>query len=87
MDFSIFEIVQMTFDVLVAAAIGAAVWYWLPKLRTDRRLVQVMTARSQAVPTDMKLIEEWAVTRDTYRKGTPKWIAYTNRLKEVGYEK
>lgn len=86
MDFSVFEITQIAIDVLLAAAIGGLIWYWLPKLRTDRRMVQVMTAKSQAVPTDAKLIEEWAVTRDTYRKGSKKWIEYTKHLKAEGYE-
>ena len=87
MEFSVFEIVQIVTDVLLVAALGSLIWYWLPKLRTDRRMVQVMTARSEAVPTDPKLIEEWAQKRDALPKGCKKWIAYTNALKAVGYEK
>ncbi len=87
MDFSVFEIMQMAVDVLLVAAICGSLWYCVPKLKGYYRMVQLMTAESKTVPTDAKLIEEWAVTRDTHKKGSPKWIAYTNRLKEVGYEK
>ncbi len=86
MELSVFEIVQIVIDVLLVAAFSGLIWYWLPKLRTDRRMVQVMTARSNAVPTDPALIEEWAQKRDQLQKGSPHWIAYTAALKDVGYE-
>ena len=85
MEFTIFEMVQIGIDVLLFAAVASLIWYWLPKLRTDRRMVQVMTARSEAVPTDPKLIEEWAEKLAKLRKGSKKWIAYRNALTAAGY--
>lgn len=86
-ELSVFEMAQIGVDVLLFAAVASLIWYWLPKLRTDRRMVQVMTARSEAVPTDPKLIEEWAEKLAALPKGSKKWIAYMNALKAVGYEK
>ncbi len=85
-ELSVFEMVQMGVTYLQFVAIASLIWYWLPKLRTDRRMVQVMTARSEAVPTDPKLVEEWVETRAGLKKGCKKWIAYTNALKAAGYE-
>lgn len=86
MEFSIFQVALIAQAVVDAVLIAAAV-YCVPRLKSYYRMVQVMTAESRVVPTDAKLISEWAEKRDTYKKGSPKWIAYTNRLKEVGYEK
>ncbi len=58
---------------------------WCRKeLRGYRRMVQIMTANSKAVPTDPELIEEWVKSRDSYGQNSAKWCAYNNRLKEFG---
>ena len=80
-DFNHFVLFQIVVDL---GFIGAAVWC-IPKMRGYRRMVQIMTAESPAVPTDRKLIEEWAKKYGSLPKGSPKWTAYKNRLEEVGY--
>lgn len=59
--------------------------YCVPKLKGYRRMVQLMTADSPAVKTAPELIQEWANNREKWPEGSPKWTAYTNRLKEAGY--
>ncbi len=83
MNFDDFMGLQILLDIVFAVVI----FYGAAELRGYRRMVQLMTADSRAVPTCPKLIAEWAAKRDTYKKASPHWLAYTKRLKEVGYEK
>ena len=86
MDFSIFEIVQIVIDVLLVATLAGSLWYCVPKLKSYRRMMQVMTSESRETATDPALIAEWADERSKLKKGSKKWIAYTRRLKAEGYE-
>lgn len=74
-------------QVIVDVALIAAAVYCVRTLRNYRRMVQLMTAESQKVETDPALIKEWAATRSSLPEGSPKWIAYTNRLGAEGYFK
>jgi len=72
---------QALFDVAVVFAL-----LWCRKeLKGYRRMVQVMTADSPALPTNHELIHEWAEKFKTLPEGSPKWWAYKKRLIEVGY--
>ena len=87
MDFnnlSVFEIVliaQASIDVVLITAIA----YCITKFRKYSRQTRIMTAESKVVATDPSMIVEWASKREKLKKGSPKWLAYTNRLKQVGY--
>ena len=77
-----FSTFQMFFDIVIFVAITWCVF----ALRGYRRMVQIMTSESRVMPTDPALIKEWAKKRERLLPGSPKYIAYTNRLKEVGYQ-
>ena len=83
---STFEIVQIVIDVLLFLAIVGSLWYCVPKLKNYRRMVQIMSAKSKAVPTDPELIQEWKQKREALPNGSPKWEAYTRALKAEGHE-
>lgn len=82
-EFIVFLVVQAIVDVVLLAA---AVFCVL-RLKTYRRMVQLMTAASEKVETDPALLDEWAAKRSNLPEGSPKWHAYTNRLEAEGYFK
>ncbi len=86
---STLEIIQTVINIaLVGALILCArkLRYCAGKLSDYKRDVQIMTCRSDKLPTDPELIEEWAQKRAGLKHGSPKWIAYDNALKAEGYD-
>ena len=78
------SLIFLTVHILAHLGILVAVVWCLFRLKDYRRMVQLMTADTPVVPTDPELIEEWVKKRDSLPKDSPKHIAYTNRLIEVG---
>ena len=81
---SILEIILLVIDTAIVVALIMIVRelrYCACKLRDYKRDVQIMTARSDKLPTDPELIEEWKLTRAALPKGSAKWIAYDNAIK------
>ncbi len=79
-ELSNFGLIQLGIDILLFAY----VLWCAHQLKNYRRMVQVMTADSKAVPTDLALIEEWYRQYKSLEPETPKWIAYKNRLIAMG---
>ena len=84
MDFTNFEIVLMA-QAVVDVVLIAAFAYCIPKFIRYSRMARVMTAESKTVRTSKAMISLWARRRNKLKKGSPKWNAYTDRLKAVGY--
>ena len=80
-DIEAFMVAQVILDVVLIAALCSV------EIRTKRaeRRVQLMTAKSDSVPTDPAIIEGWAAAKDRLPEGSPKWCAYRDRLESLGY--
>ncbi len=86
---STFEIIQTVINIAVVGALvlcARKLRYCACKLSEYKRDVQIMTCRSDKLPTDPELIKEWAEKRALLTPGSPKWIAYDNALKAEGYD-
>ncbi len=86
---STFEIIQTVINVALVSALilcASKLRYCACKLSEYKRDVQIMTCRSDKLPTDPKLIKEWAEKRAILTPESPKWIAYDNALKAEGYD-
>ncbi len=86
---STLEIIQTVINIAVVGALilcARKLRYCACKLSEYKRDVQVMTARSDKVPTDPELIKEWAQERAALEPGCAKWNAYDDALKAEGYD-
>lgn len=80
-------IAAITAQAIFNVSVVFALLWCRRELKNYRRMVRVMTADSHAVPTSPELIEEWAEKYRSLPEGSPKWLAYRNRLIEVGHLK
>ncbi len=83
------EIIQTVINLAFVGALilcARKLRYCACKLSEYKRDVQVMTARSDKLPTDPELIKEWVQKRANLTHGSSKWTAYDNALKAEGYD-
>ncbi|MEE8482866.1 MAG: hypothetical protein V3S12_05885 [Acidiferrobacterales bacterium] len=77
-----FQIVTLAFDLIVVIVVG----FSLRKLWELDLFKQGLIAHARAtpVPPTAKLIKQWEQTYDELPDGSPKKVAYENRLLELG---
>jgi len=68
--------------VVALAALGVG-GYAVYKVR-QYRIVLDRIAAAKKTPPSPELIKLWTSERGRHPKGSPRWIAYTNRLRELG---
>ena len=82
--------ITLTYMQIAELVFAVVIVIWLTSIsRTTWRLEQfrkglIAAAKAAPMPTDPKLIKGWIKLYNTLPKDKPKWLAYKNRLIEIG---